>query len=53
MGIMSLILSGDNESLDSTDALTLLTNKIIKVLKHQLNLYSLSVHTGNGEIKTT
>ena len=51
MGIMSLFLSGDNESLDSTDMANFINQQDYKGIKTPAGLYSLSVHTGNGEIK--
>lgn len=51
MGIMSLFLSGENESLDSTDMANFINQQDYKGIKTPAGLYSLSVHTGNGEIK--
>lgn len=51
MGVMSLFLSGDNESLDSTDMANFINQQDYKGIKTPPGLYSLSFHKGAGDIK--
>lgn len=51
MGVMSLFLSGDNESLDSTDMANFINQQDYKGIKTPAGLYSLSFHKGVGDIK--
>lgn len=51
MGVMSLFLSGDNESLDSTDMANFINQQDYKGIKTPPGVYSLSFHKGAGDIK--
>lgn len=51
MGVMSLFLSGDNESLDSTDMANFINQQDYKGIKTPPGVYSLSFHKGVGDIK--
>lgn len=50
MATMCLFLSGDNESLDSTDMSNFINQQDYKSIKMPAGLYSLTFHTGNDAI---